>query len=60
MPRRQEPHIPDAILDQLLAGADRKTAFDPNRLTDSVKKALAERVPYAESRGGVILPKSAV
>ncbi|HKH84749.1 MAG TPA: hypothetical protein VKA25_13755 [Gemmatimonadales bacterium] len=30
MPRRNEPHIPDAILDQLLAGADPKTAFDPN------------------------------
>jgi putative transposase len=27
--RRKEPHFPDAILDQLLAGADPKTAFDP-------------------------------
>ena len=29
MARRKEPSIPDAILDQLLAGADAKTAFDP-------------------------------
>ena len=34
MPRRKEPHIPDAILDQLLAGADPKTAFDPNGLIE--------------------------
>jgi putative transposase len=29
MPKRKQPRIPDAILDQLLAGADPKTAFDP-------------------------------
>jgi putative transposase len=29
MARRQEPRIPDAILDQLLAGSDPKAAFDP-------------------------------
>ena len=48
MPRRKEPRIPDAILDQLLAGADAKTAFDPNGLIDDLKKALAERVLNAE------------
>src|SRR4051794_21117285 len=48
MPRRKEPHIPDAILDQLLAGADPKTAFDPNGLLDGLKKALAERALNAE------------
>jgi putative transposase len=48
MPRRKEPKIPDAILDQLLAGADAKTAFDPNGLLDDLKKALAERVLNAE------------
>src|SRR4029450_5982246 len=48
MPRRKEPHIPDAILDQLLAGADTKTAFDPNGLLDGLKKALAERALNAE------------
>src|SRR5690348_8943392 len=48
MPRRKEPRIPDAILDQLLAGADPKTAFDPNGLIDDLKKALAERVLNAE------------
>src|SRR5689334_5631546 len=48
MPRRKEPHIPDAILDQLLAGADPKTAFDPNGLLDVLKKALAERILNAE------------
>jgi hypothetical protein len=29
MPRRKEPRIPDTLLDQLLAGADPKTVFDP-------------------------------
>jgi putative transposase len=28
-PRRKDPRIPDAVLDQLLAGADPKTVFDP-------------------------------
>jgi putative transposase len=48
MPRRKEPRIPDAILDQLLAGADPKAAFDPNGLLDGLKKALAERALNAE------------
>ncbi len=48
MARRKAPHIPDAILDQLLAGADAKTAFDPNGLLDHLKKALAERALNAE------------
>jgi putative transposase len=48
MPRRKEPRIPDAVLDQLLAGADPKTVFDPNGLIDDLKKALAERVLNAE------------
>jgi putative transposase len=48
MARRKKPKIPDAILDQLLAGADPKTAFDPNGLLDELKKALAERALNAE------------
>src|ERR671921_434288 len=48
MPRRKEPKIPDAILDQLPAGADPKAAFDPNGLLDELKKALAERALNAE------------
>ena len=48
MARRKEPKIPDALLDQLLAGADPKTAFDPNGLLDELKKAFAERVLNAE------------
>ena len=48
MPRRKAPRIPDALLDQLLAGADAKTAFDPNGLLDELKKALAERALNAE------------
>lgn len=48
MPRRKEPRIPDAVLDQLLGGADPKTAFDPNGLLDELKKAFAERVLNAE------------
>ena len=48
MPRRKEPKIPDALLDQLLAGADPQTAVDPNGLLDDLKKALAERALNAE------------
>ena len=48
MPRRKEPRIPDALLDQLLGGADAKTAFDPSGLLDDLKKALAERALNAE------------
>lgn len=43
MARRKEPSIPDALLDQLLSGADPKSAFDPGGLLDGLKKALAER-----------------
>ena len=48
MARRKAPVIPDTLLDQLLAGADPKSAFDPNGLLDNLKKALAERVLNAE------------
>lgn len=48
MARRKEPVIPDAILDQLLAGAEAKTAFESNGLLDQLKKALAERALNAE------------
>jgi putative transposase len=48
MPRRKDPRIPDAVLDQLLAGADPRTALEPNGLLDDLKKALAERVLNAE------------
>lgn len=48
MARRKTPHIPDALLDQLLAGADPKTAFDTGGLLDDLKKALAERALNAE------------
>ncbi len=30
MPRRKTPAIPDALLDQLLNGADPQTAFNPD------------------------------
>jgi putative transposase len=48
MPRRKEPRIPDAVLDQLLSDADPQTVFDPNGLLAALKKALAERVLNAE------------
>lgn len=48
MPRRKEPSIPDAILDQLLDGADARTAFDQGGLLDALKKALTERALNAE------------
>jgi len=40
MPRRKEPRIPDAVLDQLLAGADPNTVFDPNGLETSNNQAV--------------------
>ena len=48
MARRKAPHIPAVILDQLLAGADAKTAFEADGLLDRLKKALAERALNAE------------
>ena len=48
MARRKPPVIPDAVLDQLLAGADARTAFDKDGLLDELKKALAERALNAE------------
>ena len=48
MPRRKPPVIADAVLDQLLDGADARTAFDTDGLIDQLKKALAERALNAE------------
>ena len=48
MARRKQPVIPDQLLDQLLAGADAKTAFEKDGLLDELKKALAERALNAE------------
>jgi putative transposase len=48
MARRKAPRISDALLDELLAGADPKTVFDPSGLLDDLKKALAERALNAE------------
>ena len=48
MPRRKEPTIPNALLDQLLAGGDASAAFDQGGLLDSLKKALTERALNAE------------
>ncbi|MBP2295099.1 hypothetical protein J2851_004902 [Azospirillum rugosum] len=48
MARRKHPSIPDALLDQLLAGADPKSAFAKDGLLDELKKALAEPALNAE------------
>jgi len=48
MARRKAPSIPDAVLDQLLAGGDAKDAFGRDGLLDALKKALAERALGAE------------
>lgn len=48
MARRKAPRISDALLDELLGGADPKTALDPNGLLDDLKRALAERALNAE------------
>ena len=48
MSRRKDPAIPDAILDQLLAGGTASAAFDQGGLLDSLKKALTECALNAE------------
>ncbi len=48
MPRRKQPHIPDELLDQLLAGSDARAALADGGLLDGLKKALAERALNAE------------
>ena len=48
MARRRDPVIPDAILDQLLAGGDVRTAVDYDGLVGRLKKALADRMLKAE------------
>jgi putative transposase len=48
MARRKPPVIADQLLDQLLAGADAKRAFEKDGLLDELKKALAERALNAE------------
>jgi putative transposase len=48
MARRKAPSIPDAVLDQLLAGGEAKDAFGRDGLLDALKKALAERALGAE------------
>jgi putative transposase len=48
MPRRKVSAIPDKLLDQLLAGADARTAFDQGGLLDSLKKALSDRALNAK------------
>lgn len=48
MPRRKEPKVSDALLNELLGGADPSTAFSPGGLLDHLKTALAERALNAE------------
>src|SRR5215204_3194297 len=48
MPRRKQPAIPDELLDQLLAGSDRRAALTEGGLLDGLKKALTERALNAE------------
>jgi hypothetical protein len=46
--RRKERRRPDAILGELLADAEPKTAFGSSGLLDTPKKALAEQALNAE------------
>lgn len=42
MARPNPPAIPDALLDQLLGGADPRTAFNPDGVLDALKKPPVE------------------
>jgi putative transposase len=48
MARRKQPAMSDHLLDELLAGADAKTAFAKDGLFDELKQPLAERALNAE------------
>jgi putative transposase len=48
MPRRKSPLIPDALLNQLLAGGDPRSALQSDGWIASLKKALTERALNAE------------
>ena len=48
MARRKAPVIPDALLDQLLAGRDPQAALGRDGLIDELKRALTERALNAE------------
>src|SRR3954463_8651663 len=49
MARRKQPSIPDALLDQVLAGGDPREALaGTDGLLEALKKALAERALNAE------------
>lgn len=48
MPRRKAPAKPDALLNQILAGVDAKTALESGERIDDLKKALAERALNTE------------
>lgn len=56
MARRKEPVIPDAILDQLLAGADAKTAFDQNGLLGLGLITSSRRQRRCRRRHGSLWP----
>lgn len=46
--KRKQPAIPHGLLDQLLTGAEAKTAFAKDGLLDELKKAVAARALNAE------------
>ena len=51
MARWKQLAISDELLDQLLAGADPKTAFAKDGLLDELKKAFPPDRTRSESRG---------
>ena len=54
MARRKAPRIPDAILDQLLAGADPTTAFEADGLLDELTRCRRRRGGAVRLRGGQV------
>lgn len=60
MPARKTTGIPSELLDQLLGGAEAKTAFEKDGLFDELKKALAERALNAELGRHDVEPLGAV
>lgn len=49
MAPRKPPIVTDQLLEQLLAGADAKTALEKDRLLAELRKALAERTANADA-----------
>jgi hypothetical protein len=55
MPRRKPHAIPNALLDQLLDGADPRAAFHPNGVKECRKGSSEPRGAYLRRQTGLLM-----